>query len=161
MLRLLSRMSLFQSTLLQEERLAPVQQQGITPQFQSTLLQEERHKARSSRLSRSRFQSTLLQEERQIHPAQKPVAVLFQSTLLQEERHDFGRTVETYNDFNPRSYKRSDNRRHHPIKSKQDFNPRSYKRSDDGGYKGAGETVISIHAPTRGATSEQIFQNCA
>ena len=33
------------------------------------------------------------------------------------------------------------------------FNPRSHERSDDGGYSKPKDTSISIHAPTRGATS--------
>ena len=34
----------------------------------------------------------------------------------------------------------------------EDFNPRSYKRSDYDGYHRALHPQISIHAPTRGAT---------
>ena len=54
----------------------------------------------------------------------------FQSTLLQEER---------------------------PYRAKDgaeldNFNPRSYKRSDYGSRQRDGYTEISIHAPTRGAT---------
>ena len=59
-----------------------------------------------------------------------------------------------YRNFNPRSYKRSDllvfASCHH---SHSNFNPRSYKRSDGFGSRffHAG-WIISIHAPTRGAT---------
>ena len=75
----------------------------------------------------------------------------FQSTLLQEERLNQccrclatdisihaptrGATPETFvlspcNYFNPRSYKRSDNRSGFSVSLWKNFNPRSYKRSD-------------------------------
>ena len=56
------------------------------------------------------------------------------------------------NDFNPRSYKRSDMPTVHSQPFMSDFNPRSYKRSDK--LKGLvnRRSKISIHAPTRGAT---------
>ena len=38
----------------------------------------------------------------------------------------------------------------------EDFNPRSYKRSDYDGYHRALHPQISIHAPTRGATDHAI-----
>ena len=56
--------------------------------------------------------------------------------------------------FNPRSYKRSDE---YPITSPTFliyFNPRSYKRSDFYLYFIINNTIISIHAPTRGATAK-------
>ena len=56
--------------------------------------------------------------------------VQFQSTLLQEERHYHLSPTKTVNDFNPRSYKRSDIQHHSKRVS----------------------FTISIHAPTRGAT---------
>ena len=99
------------------------------------------------------FQSTLLQEERpisdfaistnveiSIHAPTRGATLylfctcskrlLFQSTLLQEERH---------------------------VKVLVDdlavnFNPRSYKRSDVAYVKNISNYLISIHAPTRGAT---------
>ena len=59
------------------------------------------------------------------------INTLFQSTLLQEERHTF-----------------------HPHRAfHQDFNPRSYKRSDFISSPSLLFEVISIHAPTRGATT--------
>ena len=39
----------------------------------------------------------------------------------------------------------------------EDFNPRSYKRSDYDGYHRALHPQISIHAPTRGATKTSVF----
>ena len=43
-----------------------------------------------------------------------------------------------------------------------DFNPRSYKRSDNGRIKKHLQLFISIHAPTRGATSvsRHILRTC-
>ena len=80
-------------------------------------------------------------------------SILFQSTLLQEERHirihcyirihtisihapTRGATgskfclSEIRNDFNPRSYKRSDQSNRALLFVMKNFNPRSYKRSD-------------------------------
>ena len=59
---------------------------------------------------------------------------VFQSTLLQEERH---RSMSEQN-------------------QRYNFNPRSYKRSDSAHKWGLIWFVISIHAPTRGATREQL-----
>ena len=77
----------FQSTLLQEERLSVFQIIINCCLFQSTLLQEERLCFIYALFQYLYFQSTLLQEERpapQIHPPQ--TLTYFQSTLLQEER---------------------------------------------------------------------------
>ena len=99
---------LFQSTLLQEERLCGDPFLCTLRRFQSTLLQEERQfllrlevpyqyfnprsykrsdvDLRSSVYNQFIFQSTLLQEERHEKIAEFLADVLFQSTLLQEER---------------------------------------------------------------------------
>ena len=77
------------------------------------------------------FQSTLLQEERRLLLFLLITFHVFQSTLLQEERQW----------FNGQCYLR------------QYFNPRSYKRSDRGVKHTQLVRKISIHAPTRGATS--------
>ena len=57
--------------------------------------------------------------------------------------------------FNPRSYKRSDLEAARGYdKNLADFNPRSYKRSDGFfNFEWSLPHLISIHAPTRGATS--------
>ena len=83
----------------------------------------------------------------------------------------------TPEDFNPRSYKRSDydgyHRALHPqisihaptrgatVNPKHYigctyFNPRSYKRSDMGNSRTQIVHSISIHAPTRGATIDEL-----
>ena len=59
--------------------------------------------------------------------------------------------------FNPRSYKRSDfSIIVFPFQD-HNFNPRSYKRSDDGMYPYPFSNIISIHAPTRGATFTHLW----
>ena len=54
--------------------------------------------------------------------------------------------------FNPRSYKRSDSALELALICDDDFNPRSYKRSDLPLNISVFVSIISIHAPTRGAT---------
>ena len=78
---------------------------------------------------------------------------LFQSTLLQEERQLFAKHCVRVYHFNPRSYKRSDGLVRALTCGLRDFNPRSYKRSDlwHSSYI-CMYPIISIHAPTRGAT---------
>ena len=77
------------------------------------------------------FQSTLLQEERRGLFNNWVGILLFQSTLLQEERLRLGSGA---------------------YRSCY-FNPRSYKRSDPGViFSTCPVFLISIHAPTRGAT---------
>ena len=80
------------------------------------------------------FQSTLLQEERQGSDKVNLLTQIFQSTLLQEERQCV--PYKKHNCFY--------------------FNPRSYKRSDLLESLGIEDNIISIHAPTRGATSASI-----
>ena len=79
----------------------------------------------------SEFQSTLLQEERPATPVAVLCIDLFQSTLLQEERPPSSVLSAYFSNFNPRSYKRSDG-----ISEVQ----------------AVVYCIISIHAPTRGAT---------
>ena len=111
------------------------------------------------------------------------INTLFQSTLLQEERHTFHPHRAFHQDFNPRSYKRSDCRGGISSCVEWNFNPRSYKRSDlyhslflqlylfqstllqeERQLQYGAEHLritISIHAPTRGATLQVhcTFQN--
>ena len=101
--------------------------------FQSTLLQEERLNMSLSESSSFFFQSTLLQEERRhiqflsfnvsrlsIHAPTRGATALYD---IQQRGGDT---------FNPRSYKRSDSDFSSRFKNWKTFNPRSYKRSDDG-----------------------------
>ena len=100
--------SIFQSTLLQEERHNSVVTANLIQIFQSTLLQEERPRWLHNWSWLHRFQSTLLQEERLTVAEIKALAERFQSTLLQEERRFHMRIMNQNSYFNPRSYKRSD-----------------------------------------------------
>jgi len=121
---------LFQSTLLQEERLLGCLKIFITLWFQSTLLQEERlsnvpsaylllnFNPRSYKRSDSYYYNVPVKwidfnprSYKRSDPCTSSLCsgmLLFQSTLLQEERplrYDPGLILP---DFNPRSYKRSD-----------------------------------------------------
>ena len=167
--------TIFQSTLLQEERLVDLVVADLIYIFQSTLLQEERLFNPPKSKNNFIFQSTLLQEERPLwESAFCRDHRKFQSTLLQEERQfrngfvmirsyfnprsykrsDIWTTssIEDHSDFNPRSYKRSDVYKNDRDTCGSNFNPRSYKRSDQGIYSKRKYLKISIHAPTRGAT---------
>ena len=176
---IISLWSLFQSTLLQEERLSampwagplchfnprsykrsdpdPIKKPRPILEFQSTLLQEERLCFVSVDFSNLQFQSTLLQEERLSSCPIRAVASLFQSTLLQEERQaapKYCGSNSLY--FNPRSYKRSDA----PLSALDGAKAISIHAPTRGATAGALETdlryiKISIHAPTRGATSKR------
>ena len=63
--------------------------------------------------------------------------------------------VETYGwifSFNPRSYERSDKGIGFFCAESKSFNPRSYERSDSEAERILYESIVSIHAPTKGAT---------
>ena len=77
----------------------------------------------------------------------------FQSTLLQEERPSIVASNLELITFNPRSYKRSDFVIFMITVLHFAFNPRSYKRSDSMWEQNQPVSLLSIHAPTRGATS--------
>ena len=121
--------------------------------FQSTLLQEERRFTASwflvkdgisihaptrgatciRSLSRGllyHFNPRSYKRSDLLHACHLVALLIFQSTLLQEERQQISFNVSYSTNFNPRSYKRSDAEMLRPGES----------------------TVISIHAPTRGAT---------
>ena len=66
-----------------------------------------------------------------------PMVLVFQSTLPREERLSSRKEKGLYKDFNPRSHERSD-RNNEPIRL---------------------DSLISIHAPTRGATMWLIVIN--
>ena len=119
--------------------------------FQSTLLQEERRKRvmllmlqtyfnpRSYKRSDTRKRSQSRIDVISIHAPTRGATEMrshvcttetFQSTLLQEERHNNWTSIKRHFYFNPRSYKRSDTME-------------SWRQMTK---------LISIHAPTRGAT---------
>ena len=168
---------LFQSTLPQEERRRSTSWPTTCSIFQSTLPQEERQRQdqwrdcigwnfnpRSHKRSDwqnafwrpgyCEFQSTLPQEERPTSVSGLSITATFQSTLPQEERHLPAAADDNVCNFNPRSHKRSDSASRTPPHSTLHFNPRSHKRSDRDRPDSAWISVISIHAPTRGATRQ-------
>ena len=99
----------------------------------------------------------------------------FQSTLPREERPLLPNRSQPISYFNPRSHERSDGLSRSRWSGKRNFNPRSHERSDDTSCSGAKRICnfnprshersdkefciytssgnISIHAPTRGATT--------
>ena len=102
--------------------------------------------------------------------------LIFQFTLPREERRQVQAQPLTLQNFNPRSHERSDHITQSFVFRFFNFNPRSHERSDHfqrtlwrllchisihaptrGATMGDGyqevQEVISIHAPTRGATS--------
>ena len=122
---------LFQSTLLQEERLFPLKVESLLVlNFNPRSYKRSDVSIFQIIINCGLFQSTLLQEERQSHSSIPIPFILisihaptrgattknncrlllkvFQSTLLQEERHLVKANYLNSNDFNPRSYKRSD-----------------------------------------------------
>ena len=123
-------------------------------QFQSTLLQEERPITRRILFIFLEFQSTLLQEERQCKNSTFARKIKFQSTLLQEERRVQFAKVGSGSYFNPRSYKRSDIETATPDELERIFQSTllQEERLTDFFYF-VNFVIISIHAPTRGATS--------
>ena len=105
----------------------------------------------------------------------------FQSTLPREERQRILMLSTLIIDFNPRSHERSDYRQTCPIYLHMYFNPRSHERSDklfvavkvwypifqstlpreerqENGIEYDDLLDISIHAPTRGATIQELSQ---
>ena len=102
------------------------------------------------------FQSTLPREERLATPSS-----IFVSTDISIHAPTRGatlmqihiRALSKY--FNPRSHERSDN--HARIEKRVDgyFNPRSHERSDSTPTVKGASRIISIHAPTRGATQRR------
>ena len=84
------------------------------------------------------FQSTLPREERLSFPCNISFHLIFQSTLPREERQTMRKlTIAELN-----------------------FNPRSHERSDPMVKKFLLMKMISIHAPTRGATCNSIRPLC-
>ena len=146
-------LGIFQSTLLQEERLKLKYIQNgnsyFNPRsykrsdivgiclcvgyvvFQSTLLQEERRISLKQKKKRREFQSTLLQEERPFFAVYWQRNFAFQSTLLQEERLSSSKV----------GYASENISIHAPTRGATNCQ-----------FPEWCIVIISIHAPTRGAT---------
>ena len=102
------------------------------------------------------FQSTLPREERLLGLNFKEANSIFQSTLPREERRAKRTCLpKEPSDFNPRSHERSDTTCDRLARGSYDFNPRSHERSDYIPHDKMALSSISIHAPTRGATTKR------
>ena len=121
--------------------------------FQSTLPREERLILISDFIAMHKFQSTLPREERRSVRHFDGIEPLFQSTLPREERLNSLECVGFPNNFNPRSHERSDSKQYDFKFNTENFNPRSHERSDPSPVSLVVTSIISIHAPTRGATN--------
>ena len=99
--------------------------------FQSTLPREERLLGLNFKEANSIFQSTLPREKRLLQQYLSHFQLLFQSTLPREKRRNYATTGDIPTKF-------------------QSTLPRE-ERHNTTGWQGTGE-IISIHAPTRGAT---------
>ena len=142
--------------------------------FQSTLPREERHMTVQLHPHRRRFQSTLPREERpslyllgahlhNFNPRSHERSDSQQSELITMLRISIhaptrgatqvvvARVIYRFN-FNPRSHERSDGATATFDYHSTYFNPRSHERSDLHPGTGLRHKIISIHAPTRGAT---------
>ena len=120
----------FQSTLPRRERLRSIQCRRIGVQFQSTLPRRERPKKPEKRYTKAQFQSTLPRRERRYPFFYAIHALVFQSTLPRRERHK-------------KSCERG---------ISISFNPRSHAGSDSFAASPFSFCLVSIHAPTQGAT---------
>ena len=145
--------SVFQSTLPREERLLGLNFKEANSIFQSTLPREERLLQQYLSHFQLLFQSTLPREKRRNYATTGDIPTKFQSTLPREERLPCPLQILCPAYFNPRSHERSDAFLLVSGMIFIYFNPRSHERSD-----GIARSsfllfkIISIHAPTRGAT---------
>ena len=98
--------------------------------FQSTLPRGERPLREPGKDRNRKFQSTLPRGERRFLAEKQHSLLEFQSTLPRGERRKIRSTAV----------------------GQQDFNPRSHEGSDCGDPEKNECSIISIHAPTRGAT---------
>ena len=122
-----------------------------------------------------KFQSTLPRGERQEKCQTDSISLEFQSTLPRGERLRFAMIRAGYGSFNPRSHEGSDMYWLKSCRSITGFNPRSHEGSDQRRVCKSGAilrfqstlprgerhcttvtdmfiVIVSIHAPTRGAT---------
>ena len=146
-------MLLFQSTLPREERPYPLVSYLINLLFQSTLPREERLCQRIINMVLGYF------NPRSHERSDKPFIYKALRTIISIHAPTRGATQlsphpNTLSHFNPRSHERSDAPKWDIDFTIPDFNPRSHERSDLFCFmRFAISSGISIHAPTRGATS--------
>ena len=130
---------------------------GMVAIFQSTLPREERPVRRYSLpLISVNFNPRSHERSDNIQNLTFALTKRFQSTLPREERRCMRvRIAAPLCNFNPRSHERSDVGCLLRLFYHLNFNPRSHERSDKPFIYKALRTIISIHAPTRGATMHQ------
>ena len=146
--------SKFQSTLPREERQYFRRNQDIFPGFQSTLPREERLKLNNRSGKWSDFNPRSHERSDDLRGQIITSTLKFQSTLPREERRNCEGRCKSLLYFNPRSHERSDSNSSYGKPVETDFNPRSHERSDENASLLLPRcSRISIHAPTRGATS--------
>ena len=142
----------FQSTLPRGERLSGSLQCNTNDQFQSTLPRGERLLCNVLLLivtyfnPRSHEGSDISRLKANLAP------VRFQSTLPRGERLSTCSLSTRYSNFNPRSHEGSDVEIPMVKAIYCYFNPRSHEGSDKILAPFLSDFIISIHAPTRGAT---------
>ena len=120
--------------------------------FQSTLPQGERHKQGWQKLLHLGISIHAPTRGATVNRFYKEVFFIFQSTLPQGERRMEMIFIMCLIDFNPRSHKGSDGGNGGKYVYYLHFNPRSHKGSDITIPQEYADSIISIHAPTRGAT---------
>ncbi len=143
----------FQSTLLQEER--PL---NLTTPLPCLYFNPRSYKRSDIQSQSTYFRCPCISIHAPTRGATKSVASLNEQIRISIHAPTRGATPGVFlialeiPNFNPRSYKRSDLSYLAPGCADTNFNPRSYKRSDIGGNCKGQMRLISIHAPTRGAT---------
>ena len=123
--------------------------------FQSTLPREERHYCRPLCRNFRDFNPRSHERSDKSHSGRLKGCADFNPRS--HERSDIPElpTEDEQRNFNPRSHERSDPNVQHMAESFTNFNPRSHERSDEDRIKKILSNRISIHAPTRGATSSK------
>ena len=101
------------------------------------------------------FQFTPLREGRPRAPARQAACTLFQFTPLREGRPTQHRQLLLPGHFNSRPSARGDQSRQQKRQRPADFNSRPSARGDMRAPKGTKKKQISIHAPPRGATTDE------
>ena len=101
----------------------------------------------------SKFQSTLPRGERRLYTGSRVYHYIFQSTLPRGERRKALRSTRCIDIFQSTLPRGERPQYRTIIHSIVYFNPRSHEGSDGNMLLQLLSTVISIHAPTRGATS--------
>ncbi len=107
-----------------------------------------------------RFQSALPRGERRYPRSMKGGSVIFQSALPRGERPASLTPRKRSKNFNPRSHEGSDSTVQSDAYLRNHFNPRSHEGSDIICFHRIRLMIISIRAPTRGATSISLTQIC-